>query len=93
MRAALLLKRMHRLKPVNDDHLLFTRDAIVLAQRLPALPEEGDMAVDRMSVQDPFSGLVFEIAKYAQYRQMQYEISCAWGVKMAKAENAALLLG
>lgn len=74
-------------------NMAFTRDAIVLAQRLPALPEEGDMAVDRMSVQDPFSGLVFEIAKYAQYRQMQYEVSCAWGVKMAKAENAALLLG
>lgn len=73
--------------------MAFTRDAIVLAHRLPALPEGGDMAVDRMTVTDPRSGLSFEIAMYAQYRQMQYEVSCAWGVKTVKPENLALLLG
>lgn len=73
--------------------MAFTRDAIVLAHRLPALPEGGDLAVDRQVVQDPVSGLAFEIAMYAQYRQMQIEVSAAWGVACVKPENLALLLG
>ena len=71
----------------------FARSAIVLAQRLPALPNGGDLAVDRTSITDPRSGLSFEVAMYPQYRQMQYEISCAWGVKVVKTEHVALLLG
>lgn len=71
----------------------FARNAIVLAARLPSLPEEGDIAVDRMMVTDPRSGMSFELALYPQYRQMQMEISAAWGVKMVKPEHAALLLG
>lgn len=73
--------------------MAFTRDALVLAHRLPALPEGGDLAVDRQVVQDPVSGLAFEIAMYAQYRQMQIEVSAAWGVACVKPENLALLLG
>jgi hypothetical protein len=74
-------------------NMAFSRDAIVLACRLPARPKEGDLAVDVMSVQDPMSGLAFEIAQYNQYRQVQFEVSCAWGKKVVKAENLALLLG
>lgn len=74
-------------------NMCFSRSAIVLAQRLPALPDGGDMAVDRTSITDPRSGLSFEVAMYPQYRQMQYEISCAWGVKVVKTEHVALLLG
>jgi hypothetical protein len=73
--------------------MAFHRSAIVLAQRLPALPAGGDLAVDRTTVTDPRSGLSFEVAMYPQYRQMQWEISCAWGVKLVKPEHAALLLG
>lgn len=73
--------------------MAFHRSAIVLAQRLPALPTGGDMAVDRTSITDPRSGLSFEVAMYPQYRQMQWEISCAWGVKLVKPEHAALILG
>lgn len=71
----------------------FSRSAIVLAQRLPALPATGDLASDRTSIVDPRSGLSFEVALYPQYRQMQWEISCAWGVKVVKPEHLALLLG
>lgn len=71
----------------------FHRSAIVLAHRLPALPDGGDLAVDRTTVTDPRSGLSFEVAMYPQYRQMQYEISCAWGVKLVKPAHCALLLG
>jgi hypothetical protein len=71
----------------------FSRNAIVLAQRLPALPAGGDAAVDRTVVTDPRSGLSFEISQYAQYRQMYWEVACAWGVKVVKPEHLAVLLG
>jgi hypothetical protein len=71
----------------------FGRSAIILAQRLPALPAGGDLASDRTTIVDPRSGLSFEVAMYPQYRQMQWEVSCAWGVKVIKPEHVALLLG
>lgn len=73
--------------------MAFARSAIVLTQRLPALPDGGDMAVDRTTITDPRSGLSFEVAMYAQYRQMQYEISCAWGAVMVKPEHSCLMIG
>jgi len=74
-------------------NMAFTRSAIQLATRAPALPDGGDMAVDRQIITDPRSGLSFEIAMYPQYRQMQYELSLAWGCGISKAEGIALLLG
>jgi len=76
----------------------FARSAIALATRIPALPKDGsgrevDMAEDRMIVTDPNSGLSFEIAMYLQYRQIQYEVSLAWGQVVTKPEHLALLLG
>lgn len=74
-------------------NMAFTRNAIALATRAPALPAQGDMAIDRMMVTDPFSGLTFEVSLYAQYRQIQYEVALAWGCKVIKPEHLALLLG
>ncbi len=74
-------------------NMIFHRNAIVLATRLPARPEEGDLAEDVMTFTDPRSGLSFEVALYKQYRQAQYEISIAWGVKATKTEHIGLLLG
>lgn len=71
----------------------FARSAMILAARLPALPDDGDSALDRTTVIDPRTGMAFELAMYAQYRQMQYEISAAWGVKLVKPEHAAIMLG
>jgi hypothetical protein len=74
-------------------NLAFSRSAIVLATRAPALPDEGDMAVDRYMLTDPRSGLTFEVAMYMQYRQVSIEISIAWGAANFKPEHTATLLG
>lgn len=74
-------------------NIAFSSSSLVLATRAPALPDGGDMAVDRMVITDPRSGISFEVAMYAQYRQMQYEVSACWGVKGIKNAHAAVLLG
>jgi hypothetical protein len=73
--------------------MAFRRSAIVLATRQPALPEGGDKAVDRTVIVDPRSGLAFELAMYPGFRQMNYWLGLAWGVKNVKTEHTALLAG
>lgn len=74
-------------------NMAFARSAIVLAQRLPALPEGHDMAHDRTVITDPATGLSFEVSEYRQYRQVQYEVAACWGAAVVKPEHLALLLG
>lgn len=74
-------------------NMAFSRNALALATRIPAIPPGGDLARDRIIVTDPVSGLSFEVATYPQYRQLQYEVSLAWGVAAIKPEHMALLLG
>ena len=74
-------------------NMAFTRNALVLAARVPAMPEGGDDADDVMLVTDPISGLVFQIAMYRQYRRVKIEIGLAWGVAGIKSEHVATLLG
>lgn len=71
----------------------FTQDALWLAARPPAIPEEGDLAVDRMLITDPRSGLTFEFCIYLGYKKVRYEIGLAWGTKATKPRHIALLKG
>ncbi|TDS68018.1 P22 coat protein Gp5 [Pantoea sp. PNA 14-12] len=71
----------------------FSRSAIILATRAPALPEEGDMADDRIMITDPRTNMSFEVSMYKQYRRVRYEIAAAWGCQNIKPEHSCLLLG
>ena len=72
--------------------MAFTMDAIMLACRVPAVPQGGDLGM-RTYLMDPRSGLVFELATFPQYRQRVYEVGIVWGVKTIKPEHIAILLG
>lgn len=73
-------------------NLCFSRNAIFMATRAPAAPLGGDAASDSMIVQDPRSGMAFEMRVYPEYRQNHYSLGMAWGYEMIKPEHAALLI-
>lgn len=75
-------------------NLAFHKSSIILASRLPALPPSGrDLAVDRLAVSDPVSGLQFEVSHYMGYRQEHIEVALAWGYKPIKPEFLCILMG
>ncbi|MDS4070680.1 MAG: P22 phage major capsid protein family protein [Candidatus Competibacter sp.] len=74
-------------------NIAFSRNAILLATRLPHIPGEGDLASDRMSITDPISGISLEFAVYPGFRMNVYHVSVAWGVTVIKPEHCAILLG
>lgn len=81
---------------LSDDYegnVAFSQDALHLVTRAPAAPVEGDLAIDRMTVTDPRSGLVFEVSLWPGYRKVAAEIAIAWGVHASKRQHIALLLG
>jgi hypothetical protein len=70
-----------------------SRNAALLATRLPARPTGGDLATDVAVVTDARSGISVELSMYPQYRQVYYEVAMAWGISVIKAEHIAILLG
>lgn len=74
-------------------NVAFHQTALEVAMRAPALPNGGDAAIDRMTVQDMHSGLVFEIAAYVGYRKAMFSVGAVWGFKAWKPEHIALLIG
>jgi hypothetical protein len=74
-------------------NVAFHRAAAELVVRPPAMPQGGDMATDRMTVQDPFSGLVYEMALYKGYGKSMLDITTFYGAKVWKPDFVATLLG
>lgn len=71
-------------------NLAFNQSAIGLGVRLPETPKEGDAAIDATSIRDPYTGLVFEIRRYAEYRQIVDEVSIMYGGIVLDPEAIAI---
>lgn len=79
-------------------NLGFTRSAIQLITRAPAMPEDEngkpqDLAEDVMMITDPVSGITFEVSMYRQYRQVAYYVAVAWGATCIKPNHVGILMG
>lgn len=85
--------RLITLIATGPRNVAFSRNAILLATRLPMVPAGGDMAIDTQTVVDPRSGMVFEIAVYPGFLMNTYHVRAAWGVSVLKPEHVAVLLG
>jgi hypothetical protein len=74
-------------------NIMLHQAAVELAMRAPAKPAGGDAAVDVMYVQDPHSGLVFEISVYKGFNKAMIYVAAVWGVKAWKPDGIAVLMG
>jgi len=74
-------------------NIAFHKAAVEIGMRPLAQPNGGDAATDRLTVQDPVSGLVFEVAAYKGYNKAMFDVSCLYGYKVWKPEFVATLLG
>ena len=74
-------------------NIAMSRNAIVLATRLPELPDGGDLALDRFTLTDPRAGLSMELAMYPGFRMATYHLSVCWGVSVFKPEHCAVIIG
>jgi len=74
-------------------NVAFHRRALEIAMRAPANPEGGDAADDRITIQDPFSGLIFQVSAYKGYRKAMFDVAAVWGYKAWKPEFIASIAG
>jgi hypothetical protein len=72
--------------------MCFSRSAVTLITRAPAMPKGGD-AGEHTVIVDPVSGLAFDVAIYRQYRRTTMEIAIVWGAKCTKPEHLCLIAG
>ncbi|NBQ51882.1 MAG: hypothetical protein EBU35_14830 [Marivivens sp.] len=74
-------------------NVAFHQAAVEIGMRPLAQPDGGDAAVDRLTVQDPFSGLIFEVAAYKGYNKAMFDVSCLYGYKVWKPDFVCILQG
>lgn len=74
-------------------NIMLHRGAAEFAMRPVAMPFGGDAAVDTMTVRDPWSGLIFNLAVYKGYQKAIIDISCLYGYKVWKPEFVCTVQG
>jgi hypothetical protein len=75
-------------------NIAFHQQAIELVCRPVAGRGVGqDAAIDSMTVQDPVSGLVYDVSVYAGNMMKNIKVSCLYDAKVWKPEFVATLLG
>lgn len=74
-------------------NMAFSRSAIVLATRLPALVGGRDAAIASEVIVDPRTGMAFDVRQYVGDHMAVWKVSAAWGVKNFKPAHTAILLG
>ena len=74
-------------------NFVFHRAACELAMRAPAMPLGGDNASESITVQDPHSGLIFQVSTYRGYHKSLIEVAAVFGVKVWKGEFVHTILG
>ena len=74
-------------------NVMLHQNAVELAMRPLAKPFGGDAAVDVMTVQDPHSGLVFQISVYKGYNKGMIDVTCLYKAKAWNSDAIALVLG
>jgi hypothetical protein len=74
-------------------NVAFHQAAVELVVRPMATPQGGDAAIDVLTVQDPHSGLVFDIRAYKGYMKAMFDVQCVYGGKVWKPDFVATLLG
>ena len=72
---------------------LIHQSAVELVMRPLEKPLGGDAAEDVMVVQDPFSGLVFQISVYKGYNKAMIDVTCLYKAKVWKSDGVALVMG
>lgn len=80
-------------KTTYASNIYFHRNAIELIVRPPAQPLGGDSAMDRMTVADPVSGLVYQFSLYRGYGMNMIDVTTLYTVKAWKPEFIASLRG
>lgn len=74
-------------------NLLIHRGAAELAFRPIMVPRNGDAALERMTVRDEVSGLVFEMALYQGYYKTMLDISVLYGYKVWNPDFSCKIKG
>lgn len=74
-------------------NVLMHQAAMELVMRAPAKPVGGDAAEDVMIVQDPTSGLVFEVAVYKGFNKAMIQVGAVWGYKAWNSDGIAIVMG
>ena len=74
-------------------NIMMHQAGMELVMRAPAKPVGGDAAEDVLIIQDPTSGLVFEVAVYKGFNKALIQVGAVWGYKAWNSDAIAVLMG